>query len=203
MDLWAEGLTATAIGKRLDMSMDAIRSHVRVARRQKDARAVTHKPGTRPWPDEKSAKLKQLWAEGKSGSEIAKVLGKETTRNAVIGKVHRLRIPPREKPQRLSPPKRKRPVRAGRACPPSPHQVRRRAPKLLARREAAVQRLPEVIMPPECKPVSIMDHQPSQCGWVIGDPAGPATLMCSDHKVAGKYWCAFHNQIGYSVRQSA
>ena len=41
------------------------------------------------WTDERVEVLKKLWIEGKSASFIAKKLG-GVTRNAVIGKVHRL-----------------------------------------------------------------------------------------------------------------
>ncbi|MCC0076520.1 MAG: GcrA cell cycle regulator [Rhodobacter sp.] len=41
------------------------------------------------WTDERVELLKQMWADGKSASQIAKELG-SVTRNAVIGKVHRL-----------------------------------------------------------------------------------------------------------------
>ncbi len=41
------------------------------------------------WTDDRVEKLKQLWGDGMSASQIAKALG-EVTRNAVIGKVHRL-----------------------------------------------------------------------------------------------------------------
>ena len=41
------------------------------------------------WSDERVETLKKLWAEGQSASQIAKELG-GVTRNAVIGKVHRL-----------------------------------------------------------------------------------------------------------------
>ena len=43
------------------------------------------------WTPEKEQKLRQLWKKGHSGSEIANILG-NTTRNAVIGKVHRLNL---------------------------------------------------------------------------------------------------------------
>ena len=43
------------------------------------------------WTPEKEQKLRQLWKEGHSGSQIADMLG-NTTRNAVIGKAHRLRL---------------------------------------------------------------------------------------------------------------
>ena len=41
------------------------------------------------WTDERVEMLKTMWSEGKSASQIAKELG-GVTRNAVIGKVHRL-----------------------------------------------------------------------------------------------------------------
>ena len=43
------------------------------------------------WTSEKEQKLRQLWKEGHSGSRIAVMLG-NTTRNAVIGKAHRLKL---------------------------------------------------------------------------------------------------------------
>ena len=41
------------------------------------------------WTDEKVTKLKELWSKGYTASQIAEMLG-DTTRNAVIGKAHRL-----------------------------------------------------------------------------------------------------------------
>lgn len=48
------------------------------------------------WTDERVETLKELWAEGKSASQIAKEMG-GVTRNAVIGKVHRLGLSNRAK----------------------------------------------------------------------------------------------------------
>ena len=47
------------------------------------------------WSDERVTVLKKMWLEGNSASEIAKVLG-NITRNAVIGKVHRLGLSNRD-----------------------------------------------------------------------------------------------------------
>ena len=47
------------------------------------------------WNDERVAILKKMWLEGNSASEIAKELG-NITRNAVIGKVHRLGLSNRD-----------------------------------------------------------------------------------------------------------
>jgi GcrA cell cycle regulator len=48
-----------------------------------------HERQTMSWTDERVETLKRMWAEGQSASQIAKELG-GVTRNAVIGKVHRL-----------------------------------------------------------------------------------------------------------------
>jgi len=48
------------------------------------------------WTDERVEKLKRLWSEGLSASQIAAQLG-GVSRNAVIGKVHRLSLPGRAK----------------------------------------------------------------------------------------------------------
>ena len=49
------------------------------------------------WTPEREEKLRQLWKKGHSGSEIANILG-NTTRNAVIGKAHRLGLKSRPSP---------------------------------------------------------------------------------------------------------
>ena len=43
------------------------------------------------WNDEKVAKLKELWGKGKTASQIAEIIG-GVSRNAVIGKAHRLNL---------------------------------------------------------------------------------------------------------------
>lgn len=72
------------------------------------------------WSDERVERLKSLWLEGKSASQIAEILG-GVTRNAVIGKAHRLGLDSRPSPIRRSatprpeaPPRRRaEPQRAG------------------------------------------------------------------------------------------
>jgi len=55
------------------------------------------------WTPEKEKKLKELWNKGHSGSQIANLLGDNTTRNAVIGKAHRLNLPARSVSTRSTP----------------------------------------------------------------------------------------------------
>ena len=53
------------------------------------------------WTDERVSLLKKMWGEGKTAAEIAKLLG-GITRNAVIGKAHRLRLSGRVSPIQVS-----------------------------------------------------------------------------------------------------
>ena len=55
------------------------------------------------WTDERVEQLKKLWLQGWSASQIAKELG-STTRNAVIGKIHRLNLVARQSPKMTPPP---------------------------------------------------------------------------------------------------
>lgn len=55
------------------------------------------------WTEERVELLKKLWLEGLSASQIAGVLGEGVTRNAVIGKVHRLKLSGRAKPATSTP----------------------------------------------------------------------------------------------------
>ena len=53
------------------------------------------------WTDEKVNKLKELWGKGHTASQIAQILG-DTTRNAVIGKAHRLKLEARAPSKQIS-----------------------------------------------------------------------------------------------------
>ncbi|MEM1273095.1 MAG: GcrA family cell cycle regulator [Pseudomonadota bacterium] len=89
------------------------------------------------WTDERVETLKKMWSEGQSASQIAKELG-GVTRNAVIGKVHRLGLSNRTSPQTAKPTKdaeTKSAPAAGRDIPesaprrPEPAAASEEAPK--------------------------------------------------------------------------
>ncbi len=50
------------------------------------------------WTDEQIEMLKTLWREGKPASEIATFIGCDISRNAIIGKAHRLGLAGRASP---------------------------------------------------------------------------------------------------------
>src|SRR5579875_1150199 len=79
------------------------------------------------WTEERVEVLKRLWLEGFSASQIAKQLGSGLTRNAVIGKVHRLGLSGRAAPSQPQRPafRPTRPVRPAiaQAAPPAPRRL--------------------------------------------------------------------------------
>lgn len=93
------------------------------------------------WTDERVELLKKMWAEGKSASQIAKELG-SVTRNAVIGKVHRLGLSSRGGDggavETLSEPPTAAPVEPPRAKAPNPEPRRPAEPQSPAQPESDV-----------------------------------------------------------------
>src|ERR1700709_1202951 len=109
------------------------------------------------WSDDRVEQLKKLWEGGLSASQIAAELG-NVTRNAVIGKVHRLRLsgPPKSPPP---PPPRQRKAR------PAQHMMRVARP--VSRGNTALAHAYEVEMEPD--PIALDNVWPrSQRLCVLG-----------------------------------
>ncbi|MBK0326501.1 GcrA cell cycle regulator [Rhodobacteraceae bacterium F11138] len=85
------------------------------------------------WTDERVETLKKMWGEGQSASQIAKELG-GVTRNAVIGKVHRLGLSNRSAGAPAAKPEPKPAPAAAAAAAPKPEPKPRPAPKTEAAR---------------------------------------------------------------------
>lgn len=154
------------------------------------------------WTEERVAELKKLWAEGHSASQIAKRLG-NVTRNAVIGKVHRLGLSGRATPSRPV----KRPPRLAR---PRPQPGMRPA---IARTDVAVGleseemlsvnmpiEAPEPIEPhrlPNGDMVTVLTVRDSMCKWPIGDPADANFGFCGHGTAEGSPYCAEHARVAF------
>jgi GcrA cell cycle regulator len=140
------------------------------------------------WTDERVESLKKLWLEGLSASQIAKQLG-GVTRNAVIGKVHRLGL-------------------SGRAAPSQPQRSVFRAPRPPRPVQAAAPapRRPAPAPAPVPSPV-IRDEEPGQatvltlgahmCKWPIGDPATENFSFCGRRTGEDGPYCRDHAMIAY------
>ncbi len=146
------------------------------------------------WTEERVALLRKLWTEGLSASQIAKQLG-GVTRNAVIGKVHRLGLAGRATPSRPA----KRPVRTSRPRVHSHAAPRLRPPS---------SDLPRVVLP-ALEPVKFDDGRTAtvltltetMCKFPIGDPSDANFAFCGRPATCGPY-CREHALVAYQPQQA-
>ncbi len=136
------------------------------------------------WSDDRVTTLSQLWRAGLPASQIAQQLG-GVTRNAVIGKVHRLGLRGRGAPSA--------PVRAPRTVAA---RLRRPAPAAAAPRPARSAAAPTPAPAPEGPGLidNLIHLGVHACKWPIGDPKHPSFSFCSQWSV-GRY-CAAHEHVG-------
>lgn len=154
------------------------------------------------WTEERVAELKKLWAEGHSASQIAKRLG-SVTRNAVIGKVHRLGLSGRATPSRpvKRPPRlaRPKPQQMPRQASPAPRQ----STALAVRPEPAHTHISEAeanIEPqrlPNGDMVTVLTVKDTMCKWPIGDPADNNFGFCGHASADGSPYCAEHARVAF------
>ena len=154
------------------------------------------------WTDERIELLRQHWTEGKSASQIAGILGHGLTRNAIIGKVHRLGLAGRAKSPNSSSAPRPRPTPAPQrpqATRPAPQQRIIHGANALAIARAPMEEeqseLESVVLPMSLK-VTIVDLRESMCRWPLGDPTSPEFRYCGSPSQDGPY-CTHHNRLAY------
>ena len=165
------------------------------------------------WTDERVELLKKLWGEGLSASQIATEIG-GVSRNAVIGKVHRLGLSGRGKtPPQSTPRPRAKPVVAAAPAPIRPVASTPPAPANGAADLTAVEiemtdpepailapRAPpqgEAVIVPLSERVTIMELRESMCRWPMGDPTSPEFRFCGARSLTGLPYCDHHAQIAY------
>lgn len=154
------------------------------------------------WNDERVELLRKLWAEGLSASQIASRLG-SVTRNAVIGKVHRLGLAGRATTSRVKSHRpRTRPAPTKKLAKPRFANVGNVAVRNLfpADAEPYVPPAEELEIPmPERKSIQTLSE--SSCRWPIGDPQEAGFHFCGKHKVAGLPYCEFHARRAFQPPQ--
>lgn len=149
------------------------------------------------WTEDRVEILKKLWAEGLSASQIAKQLG-GVTRNAVIGKVHRLGLSGRATPSR---PQRRTVTR-------SSSRPRQASPANRARSKPSAPRNPVVKAAPPSPPLeaekmangeyaTVLTLKESMCKWPIGDPAETTFRFCGRRSSPGHAYCEAHSAMAF------
>jgi GcrA cell cycle regulator len=134
------------------------------------------------WSEDIIAKLRVLWAEGLSTAEIGRRLN--ISKNAVVGKAHRLNLPPRPSPIRRSENGNPRPAAPRRTQGPT-------LPPLAASLGAPAPALRPIISPPK------NSLRATPCCWPIGEPGKPSFHFCNAGSAPGKPYCEAHASIAY------
>jgi len=158
------------------------------------------------WTEDRVETLKKLWTEGLSASQIATRLG-GVTRNAVIGKVHRLGLSGRVTPSRASRPRVNKPRQ-----PSHPGRINayRSAGATALKAETIAEKSPlpepqpapihEVEIPPGER-ATILTLSEKTCRWPIGDPSAEEFHFCGRKPSANMPYCEHHCQIAYQPIQ--
>ncbi len=181
------------------------------------------------WTDERVDLLSRLWLEGKSASQIAALLGGGLTRNAVIGKVHRLGLAGRVKANAPAPKTAEASVDAPEAAEimSSAASLRRATPRAAVAMPspapmAAIARTvgatalslatapaeaiktavasEENVVPLSLK-VTIVELRENMCKWPIGDPSSMEFRYCGSPARAATPYCAHHGKVAYQPAQ--
>ncbi|MEO3472592.1 GcrA family cell cycle regulator [Roseomonas sp. CAU 1739] len=148
------------------------------------------------WTAEAIERLKALWAEGHSTAEIGRRMG--ISKNAVVGKAHRLNLPARPSPIRRDAVPRPAPVPRA----PRPVPAARMAPPPMLRAAPAVQHAPTVAVAPPSPVVRAFPAARQRigartCCWPIGEPGTSGFRFCGGDPMSGKPYCTEHAALAY------
>ena len=157
------------------------------------------------WTDEMVETLRKMWAEGKTASQVSRALGGRVSRNAVVGKIHRMglcftrsvgvnRVRGAGHPT----------ARKKRKPKPAPRSAQLGNPALRAlyqpEAEPFVPAGPEIVIPlAERKTIQTLVE--CSCRWPIGDPQQADFHFCGKDKVPGLPYCEFHARRAYQPPQ--
>lgn len=143
------------------------------------------------WTDERVSQLKQLWGEGKTAAEIAKLLG-GVTRNAVIGKAHRLKLSGRVSPVQQNP-------RVEAALHRASNDQRQ--PRITIRERAPTAPVPVSLREENIpiKGIQLTELREGTCRWPVGDPKQADFKFCGCNSEPGMSYCSHHSRLAYQV----
>ena len=159
------------------------------------------------WTDERVETLKTLWTEGLSASQIAKQLG-GVSRNAVIGKVHRLGLEGRAKPNVKKADQQPPAQAATEAAAPEPAAAPadpEPAPAKPAVEPANDPGTPaddaaaaeDDVIVPIPRRLKLTELNERTCKWPIGDPMHDDFHFCGNEADEGRPYCEYHSNIAF------
>ncbi|WP_417411218.1 GcrA family cell cycle regulator [Hoeflea sp.] len=165
------------------------------------------------WTDERVERLKKLWADGLSASQIAAQLG-GVSRNAVIGKVHRLNLPGRAKSGGQASVRTKRTT----AAPRAPNYAGRTAATqttrpvgrssggaalkqdmdldVVASEEIDTRPMDDVVVPISRR-LTLVELSERTCKWPVGDPLQEGFHFCGNDSGDASPYCGYHAKMAF------
>lgn len=150
------------------------------------------------WTPEKVKELKKLWKKGLTTVEIGRMIG--ISKNAVVGKAHRLGLESRPSPiKREEAPLAKKVVIVVASKKKTGSAVKTKAdnekPDF-----GECQEIKDAPLSKEfaAKGVKLVDLKPDSCRWPLGDPKDPNFCFCGKTVVPGKVYCKEHCAVAYS-----
>lgn len=181
------------------------------------------------WTDDRVDLLKRLWGEGKTAKEIAQILGGGLTRNAVIGKAHRLKLSGRISPIQQNKSEEetileekarvsgklldvrsstaaKAPAEKARTVTTPSVPAAKKSPLAPAETKTTAEQpqFKKRAVPAEANEaqgagVQLADIKERMCRWPIGDPKHDDFHFCGATSSAGLPYCEVHAKIAYNV----
>ena len=150
------------------------------------------------WTDDRVDHLRELWSKGLSASQIAARLGDGVTRNAVIGKAHRLGLEGRPSPIRGGGSGIRVRRRTRKPLLPSHPQTVTEAERALRPRIADLSPSePALEIPTASIRKGIGRSTGPRCLWPFGDPGDPDFRFCGHVAHPGRPYCAEHCAVAY------
>ena len=139
------------------------------------------------WTDEKVAKLKELWGKGNTASQIAEIIG-GLSRNAVIGKAHRLNLSAKIKTRYVSPNKN------------IENNIENNNSKSFKGRRSRFKSLIiENDFEPE-NPKQLEELDENSCKWPIGHPNEKSFYFCGRKSLKDFSYCKLHLLYAYQPK---
>ncbi len=159
------------------------------------------------WNEQRIEILRKLWGQGQTASQIAAILG-GITRNAVIGKAHRLGLTGRPSPIKRegeagSEPRRKAALPTRRALPSAASFPAAPRGETMPRPEMRAAPVSAPTRPASPPPPRSLHSGTKTCSWPVGDPKHADFHFCGAPSEPGRSYCAEHCAVAYHRKSEA
>ncbi len=141
-----------------------------------------------PWNDENVTKLRELWSQGLPTAQIGKLLG--FTKNAVVGKAHRIGLERRPSPIRRTAVKPDRKKARSPVMPQLNFESKQESDNIQNRETLSFKPVVRNLFSPSVK---------RGCEWPMGHPDEPEFHFCDKERFEDKPYCLDHCAVAYII----